>query len=74
MGIGLLALGQMPKSQGMAGLMGLLASQDAAAKNKADSAWQEEARGRQRKEWSRRMPKARWRRSSSSLPSQGLRH
>ncbi len=51
MGIGLLALGQMPKSQGMAGLMGLLASQDAAAKNKADGAWQEEARGRQRKEW-----------------------
>lgn len=52
MGLGLLALGQMPKSQGMQGLMGLLASQDAAAKNKADSAWQEEARGRQRKEWS----------------------
>ncbi len=51
MGLGLLALGQMPKSQGMQGLMGLLASQDAAAKNKADSAWQEEARGRQRKEW-----------------------
>jgi hypothetical protein len=51
MGLGLLALGQMPKSQGMPGLMSLLASQDAAAKNKADSAWQEEARGRQRKEW-----------------------
>jgi len=51
MGLGLLALGQMPKSQGMAGLMGLLASQDAAAKTKADSAWQDEARGRQRKEW-----------------------
>ena len=45
MGLGLFALGQMPKSQGMQGLMGLLASQDAAAKNKADSAWQEEARG-----------------------------
>lgn len=51
MGLGLLALGQMPKSQGMPGLMGLLAAQDAAAKNKADSAWQDEARGRQRKEW-----------------------
>ena len=51
MGLGLLALGQMPRSQGFQGLMGLLASQDAAAKNKADSAWQEEARGRQRKEW-----------------------
>lgn len=51
MGLGLLALGQMPRSQGFQGLMGLMASQDAAAKNKADSAWQEEARGRQRKEW-----------------------
>lgn len=51
MGLGLLALGQMPKSQGMQGLIGLLASQDAAAKSKADSAWQDEARGRQRKEW-----------------------
>ncbi len=51
MSIGLLALGQMPKSQGMQGLMGLLASQDAAAKSKADSAWQGETRGRQRKEW-----------------------
>ncbi|PVY56730.1 hypothetical protein C8D04_1994 [Simplicispira sp. 125] len=52
MGLGLLALGQMPKSQGMAGLMGLMASQDAAANNKLDRAWQDEARGRQRKEWS----------------------
>ena len=51
MGLGLLALGQMPKSQGFPGLMGLLASQDAAAKSKQDGAWQEEARGRQRKEW-----------------------
>lgn len=52
MGLGLLALGQMPKSQGFPGLMGLLASQDAAAKAKADGEWQGEARGRQRKEWS----------------------
>lgn len=51
MGLGLLALGQMPKSQGFPGLMGLLASQDAAAKAKQDNAWQEESRGRQRKEW-----------------------
>lgn len=51
MGLGLLALGQMPKSQGFGGLMGLLASQDAAAKAKADGEWQGEARGRQRKEW-----------------------
>ena len=74
MGLGLLALGQMPKSQGMQGLMGLLASQDAAAKNKADSAWQEEARGASARNGRRPMPKARLRRSSSSLPSQGLRH
>jgi len=53
MGLGLLALGQMPKSQGMPGLMSLLASQDAAAKAKADGEWQGEARGRQRKEWER---------------------
>lgn len=50
-GLGLLALGQQPKSQGMAGLMGLLAAQDAATKAKADTAWQGETRGRQRKEW-----------------------
>ena len=51
MGLGLLALGQMPRSQGFQGLMGLMASQDAAANNKLDRAWQDEARGRQRKEW-----------------------
>lgn len=51
LGLGLLALGQMPKSQGMPGLMALLASQDAAAQNKAESAWRDESRGRQRKEW-----------------------
>lgn len=51
MGLGLLALGQMPKSQGMQGLMGLFAAQDAAAQNKGENAWREESRGRQRKEW-----------------------
>ena len=51
MGLGLLALGQMPKSQGMPGLMGLLAAQDAATKAKSDTEWQGETRGRQRKEW-----------------------
>lgn len=51
MGLGLLALGQMPRSQGFQGLMGLMASQDQAANNKLDRAWQDEARGRQRKEW-----------------------
>jgi hypothetical protein len=57
MGLGLLALGQMPKSQGMPGLMSLLASQDAAAKNKADSAWQEEAGGASARNGSRPMPR-----------------
>lgn len=51
MGLGLLALGQMPKSQGMPGLMGLFAAQDAAMKANADTEWQGETRGRQRKEW-----------------------
>ena len=51
MGLGLLALGQMPKSQGMQGLMGLLASQDAAARMKADTAWRQEQANRQRQEW-----------------------
>ena len=51
MGLGLLALGQMPKSQGMPGLMGLFAAQDAAAQNKGENAWREESRGRQKKEW-----------------------
>lgn len=51
MGLGLLALGQMPKSQGMPGLMGLFAAQDAATKAKSDTEWQGETRGRQRKEW-----------------------
>jgi hypothetical protein len=36
MGLGLLALGQMPKAQGFQGLMGLLASQDMAEDRKAD--------------------------------------
>lgn len=51
MGLGLLALGQMPKSQGFPGLMGLLASQDAAEQQKQESAWMNEQRGRKRKEW-----------------------
>lgn len=51
LGLGLLALGQMPKSQGFPGLMGLLASQDAAEQQKQESAWMNEQRGRKRKEW-----------------------
>lgn len=51
MGLGLLALGQMPKSQGMPGLMSLLASQDAAAQQQQEAAWMNEQRGRKRKEW-----------------------
>lgn len=51
MGLGLLALGQMPKSQGMAGLMGLMASQDDAARVKADTEWKQEKANRERQEW-----------------------
>ena len=51
MGLGLLALGQMPKAQGVQGLMGLLAAQDDAARMKADTAWRQEQANRQRQEW-----------------------
>lgn len=51
MGIGLLALGQMPKSQGFQGLMGLMASQDDAARMKADTEWKQEKANRERQEW-----------------------
>lgn len=51
MGIGLLALGQMPRSQGFQGLMGLLAQQDDAARMKADTALKQEQANRQRQEW-----------------------
>ncbi len=51
MGLGLLALGQMPKSQGMPGLMGLMASQDDAARVKADTEWKQEKANRERQEW-----------------------
>jgi hypothetical protein len=51
MGLGLLALGQMPKAQGFQGLMGLLASQDDAARMKAETTWRQEQANRQRQEW-----------------------
>lgn len=51
MGLGLLALGQMPKAQGFQGLMGLLASQDEAARMKAETTWRQEQANRQRQEW-----------------------
>lgn len=51
MGLGLLALGQMPRNQGFQGLMGLMASQDEAARMKADTAWRQEQANRQRQEW-----------------------
>lgn len=41
MGLGLLALGQMPRSQGFQGLLGLMASQDQAEQRKADSAYRD---------------------------------
>ena len=51
MGLGLLALGQMPKSQGFPGLMGLMASQDDAARMKADTEWKQEKANRERQQW-----------------------
>lgn len=51
MGLGLLALGQMPKSQGFGGLMGLMASQDDAARMKADTEWKQEKANRERQQW-----------------------
>jgi hypothetical protein len=51
MGLGLLALSQAPRSQGFQGLMGLMAAQDQAKQLALDSAWQQQARERQQKEW-----------------------
>lgn len=53
MGIGLLALGQMPRSQGFQGLMGLLAQQDQAAQAKADAEWKQQQIARQKQDWQR---------------------
>lgn len=51
MGLGLLALGQMPRSQGLQGLLGLMASQDDAARMKADTEWKQEKANRERQQW-----------------------
>ena len=51
MGLGLLALGQMPRNQGFQGLMGLMASQDDAARMKADTEWKQEKANRERQQW-----------------------
>lgn len=51
MGLGLLALGSMPKAQGFQGLMGLLAAQDQAAQARADAEWKNSQIERQKKEW-----------------------
>lgn len=40
-GLGLLALGQQPRSQGFQGLMGLMAAEDVANQRKADAAYRE---------------------------------
>lgn len=53
MGIGLLALGQMPRSQGMQGFLGLMQQQDQAAQDKADAEWKQQQIARQRQEWQR---------------------
>lgn len=51
MGLGLLALSQMPRQQGFQGLMGLLSAQDQAAQSRADAEWKQAQIGRQKKEW-----------------------
>ena len=51
MGLGLLALSQMPRQQGFQGLMGLLSAQDESARMKADTEWRQEQANRQRQEW-----------------------
>lgn len=53
MGMGLLALGQAPRSQAMPGLMALLASQDAAAQAKTEGEWKQAQIARQKQEWER---------------------
>ena len=50
MGLGLLALSQMPRSQTAQGLIGLLASQDQAAKDKADAEWTQLQTAKKRQE------------------------
>lgn len=51
MGLGLLALGQAPRSQAMPGLLSLMNSMDASEQRKAESAWANTQRERQQKEW-----------------------
>ena len=51
MGLGLLALGQAPRSQTMPGLLSLMNSMDVAEQRKAESAWANTQRERQQKEW-----------------------
>lgn len=51
LGLGLLALGQAPRSQTMPGLLSLMNSMDVAEQRKAESAWANTQRERQQKEW-----------------------
>ena len=51
MGLGLLALGQAPRSQAMPGLLSLMNSMDVAEQRKAESAWANTQREQQQKEW-----------------------
>lgn len=51
LGLGLLALGQAPRSQAMPGLLSLMNSMDVAEQRKAESAWANTQRERQQKEW-----------------------
>ena len=51
MGLGLLALGQAPRSQAMPGLLSLMNSMDVSEQRKAETAWANTQRERQQKEW-----------------------
>lgn len=51
MGLGLLALGQQPRSQGFQGLMGLMGSMDQSEQRKEEAAWARVQRERQQKDW-----------------------
>lgn len=51
MGLGLLALGQMPREQGAQGLMALMQSMDQSAQAKAEAEWKNAQIGRERKRW-----------------------
>ena len=74
MGWACLALGQMPKSQGMRIDGPCWHRRTQQQRTKPTAHGRKKPGGASARNGSRPMQKARWRRSSSSLPSQGLRH